>query len=215
MIDIALDSGYDNPDSFSRTFKKSTGQTPTESRKQLEWVSWQETCDVLADLRKTYMKMNHQLSDVKIVDFKVTQVGVLEHRGDPKLLGNSIAQFIAWRKHNHLHPTHNETFNILYDDPNDTNPDRFRLDLCAAIDRETNDKPYGVIRKTIPAGRCAALRHIGSDDNLGQSISYLYKEWLPQSGEEPGDFPLFLHRVHFSPDVPENEMILDLHLPLK
>ena len=215
VIYIALESGYYNPESFARAFKKSTGQTPTEFRRQPQWTSWQETCDVLADLRKTHMKMIHRLQDVKIVDFKATDVGALEHRGDPALIGDSIAQFIAWRKHNHLHPTQSATFNILYEDPDEADPAGFRLDLCAAVDRETDDERYGVIRKTIPAGRCAVLRHIGSDDNLGQSLSFLYKEWLPQSGEEPRDFPLFLQRIHFYPDVPENEMILDVYLPLK
>jgi AraC family transcriptional regulator len=215
VIDIALESGYDSPESFARAFKKSTGQTPTEFRRQPRWTSWQQTCGVLADLRKNHMKMTHRLSDVKIVDFDATHVGVLEHRGDPALIGNSITQFIAWRKHNHLHPTHSATFNILYGDPANGDPAAFRLDLCASVERETDDEPYGVIRKTIPAGRCAVLRHIGSDDTLGQSISFLYKDWLPQSGEEPGDFPLFLQRVHFYPDVPETEMVLDLHLPLK
>jgi AraC family transcriptional regulator len=59
------------------------------------------------------------------------------------------------------------------------------------------------------------LRHIGSDDNLRQSISYLYSQWLPQSGEEPRDFPLYLQRIHFFPDVPEHEVITDVFLPLK
>jgi AraC family transcriptional regulator len=215
VIDIALESSYENPESFTRAFKKSTGQTPTEFRRQPQWTSWQQTCEVLACLRKIHMKMNHQLNDVKIVNFKATEVGVLEHHGDPTLIGNSIAQFIEWRKHNHLHPTHSATFNILYGDPGETDPAKFRLDLCAVADRETDDERYGVIRKTIPGGKCAVLRHIGSDDNLDQSISFLYGEWLPQSGEELRDFPLFLQRVHFYPDVPESELILDLYLPLK
>jgi AraC family transcriptional regulator len=33
VIYIALESGYDNPESFARAFKKSTGQTPTEFRR--------------------------------------------------------------------------------------------------------------------------------------------------------------------------------------
>jgi AraC family transcriptional regulator len=53
VIDIALESGYDSPESFARAFKKSTGQTPTEFRRQPRWTSWQQTCGVLADLGKT------------------------------------------------------------------------------------------------------------------------------------------------------------------
>jgi AraC family transcriptional regulator len=58
------------------------------------------------------------------------------------------------------------------------------------------------------------LRHIGSDDTLEESLYYLFSEWLPQSGETQRDFPLYLQRVKFFPDVPENEAIVDIFLPL-
>ncbi|MEN9517682.1 MAG: hypothetical protein RLZZ381_270, partial [Cyanobacteriota bacterium] len=77
------------------------------------------------------------------------------------------------------------------------------------------DNSFGVIEKTIPAGRCAVLQHIGNEANLGESITYLYSKWLPSRGEEPRDFPLFLQRVKFFPDVPEHEVVIDLFLPLK
>ena len=68
---------------------------------------------------------------------------------------------------------------------------------------------------TIPAGRCALLRHVGSDDQLGRSIRYLYANWLPASGEELRDFPLFMRRVTFFPDVPDSEAVTDIYLPLR
>jgi AraC family transcriptional regulator len=37
ITQIALDSSYENPESFSRTFKKATGQTPTDFRTQPQW----------------------------------------------------------------------------------------------------------------------------------------------------------------------------------
>jgi AraC family transcriptional regulator len=72
-----------------------------------------------------------------------------------------------------------------------------------------------VVAKVIPGGRCALLRHLGSEDTLGGTIRYLYSHWLPRSGAEPRDFPLFLQRVVFFPEVPEHEAITDVFLPLK
>ena len=63
-------------------------------------------------------------------------------------------------------PRVSATFNILYDDPETTPPEAFRLDLCAATDREVAPNDAGVIVKRIPAGRCAVLRHIGPEDGL-------------------------------------------------
>ncbi|WP_203546596.1 AraC family transcriptional regulator [Dyella caseinilytica] len=215
ITDIALDSGYDNPESFSRAFKKSIGQTPTEFRKQPQWAPWHATYQPLAELRTLHMQNTPDTHPVKLVDVKETPVAVLEHRGDPRLIGDSIRQFIAWRKQQHLPPTKNATFNILYNDPEEIDHADYRFDLCVATEQDIEDNHYGIVRKTIPAGRCAVLRHIGSDETLRQSVSYLYSEWLPQSGEEPRDFPLYVQRVRFFPDVPEHEAIVDIFLPLK
>jgi hypothetical protein len=81
------------------------------------------------------------------------------------------------------------TFNILYDNLDETPPEDFRFGLCAATDRGVTENPFGVEETTIPGGRCAVLRHVGSDDALGEAVRYLYTTWLPASGEKPRAFP--------------------------
>jgi AraC family transcriptional regulator len=215
IVDISLASGYENHESFSRAFKKNIGQTPTEFREHPQWNPWHSIYQVLSDLRMKYMKPENQPAKVKLITFKDTKVAALEHRGDPNLLGNSIRKFIEWRKQNNLTPQVSATFNILYDNPSETSPENYRFDICASTERDVADNPFGVVEKTIPAGRCAVLRHIGDDANLGESITYLYSKWLPSSTEEPRDFPLFLQRVSFFPDVPQHEAITDVFLPIK
>lgn len=215
VTDIALANGYEGPESFSRAFKKRIGQSPSEFRRQPHWKPWYATYQPLSELRNNHMKSVKQAEQVKIIQFNDTKVAVLEHRGDPRLIGNSVRGFIAWRKQNHLPPKVSATFNILYDDPAAVAAEDYRLDLCAATDREVIDNPFGVVGKTIPGGQCAVLRHIGSDDTLAETIRYLYDEWLPQSGEALRDFPVYLQRVIFFPDVPENEAVSDVFLPIR
>jgi AraC family transcriptional regulator len=222
VIDIALMSGYERPESFSRAFKQWIGQTPSEFRKQPDWDTWHSQFQPLMTLRIDRMKSAYRLSQVQLVTFPATKVAVLEHHGDPNLLGESIRQFIEWRKqHNRWRslperesPQVSATFNIIYNNPAEIPPAEYRCDLCAAIDVDVVDNPFGVVTKTIPGGKCAVLRHIGSDDNIGESIRFLSAEWLPQSGAEPRDFPLYLQRVSFFPDVPEHEAITDIFLPI-
>ncbi len=215
IVDISLASGYETHESFSRAFKKSIGQTPSEFRECPQWNPWHLIYQPLSDLRIEHMKPENRLDNVKVILFKEIKVAVLEHRGDPKLIGNSVRKFIEWRKQNHLPPQVSDTFNILYDNPSEVSPENFRLDICASIERDVTDNSFGVVEKTIPGGRCAVLRYIGDDANLGKSITDLYSHWLPMSGEEPRDFPLFLQRVKFFPDVPEHEAIIDVFLPLQ
>lgn len=215
IIDISLASGYENHESFSRAFKKNIGQTPTEFRERPQWNPWHSTYPPLSGLRIEHMKPENQSAKVRLITFKNTKVAALEHRGDPSLIGNSLCKFIEGRKQNNLPPQVSDTFNILYDNPSETSPDKYRFDICASTERDVADNSFGVVEKTIPGGRCAVLRHIGDDANLGENITYLYSKWLPSSTQEPRDFPLFLQRVSFFPDVPEHEAISDVFLPLK
>ncbi len=42
----------------------------------------------------------------------------------------------------------------------------------------------------------------------------LCRKWLPQSGEELRDYPLFFHYLNLFPDVTEHELEPDIYLPL-
>ena len=160
------------------------------------------------------MSPSHLAEHVRIVDFPETRVALLAHRGYPAKIGDSIRKFIEWRRQNGLPPKVSATFNLLYDD-RDSTPEDFRLDLCAATHRPVESNAFGVVDGCIPAGRCAVLRHVGSDDTLRASVGFLYSSWLPASGDEPRDFPLFVQRVKFFPDVAEHEAVTDVYLPLR
>jgi AraC family transcriptional regulator len=215
ITNIALESGYEGPEAFARAFKKNIGQSPSEFRKQPQWEPWHATYQPLSELRSNHMKPQTLIEDIRIVNFPETRIAVLEHRGDLQRIGDTVRQFIVWRKLNHLPPKLSATYNLLYDDPATVAPEDFRMDICAATDKDIPANEHGVIAKTIPAGRCAVLRHTGSNDTLPATVHLLYAEWLPQSGEELRDFPLFFQRVKFFPDVAEHEAVTDVLLPLK
>jgi AraC family transcriptional regulator len=215
VLDIALASGYESHEAFARAFKQHVGQAPSEFRQRPAWAAWHETQQPAKELRSVHMKPEYRAEDVKLVTCEDTRVAALEHRGDPNLIGDSIRKFIAWRRENRVTRELSATFNILYCDPEQTPREQFRLDICAATARAVAPNELGVIEKVIPGGRCAVLRHTGSDDTLAAAIHFLYSIWLPASGEEPRDFPLYLQRVAFFPDVPEHEAVSDLFLPLR
>jgi len=73
----------------------------------------------------------------------------------------------------------------------------------------------GSLPMTIPRGRCAVVRHEGSPDQIAGSVYHLYRNWLPHSGEEPRDFPVYFHYINLKGTIPEHELLTDVHLPLK
>jgi AraC family transcriptional regulator len=215
ILDIALQNGYESPEAFSRAFKKALGQSPSAFREQPQWETWHANQQVTSELRRQHMKPQTGFEDIRIVNFPETRIAVLEHHGAPQRIGDTVRKFIEWRKLNHLPPRISATYNLLYHDPDQVAAQDFRMDICAATDKDIAPNEHGVIAKTIPAGRCAVLRHTGSDDTLSATVHLLYAEWLPQSGEELRDFPLFFQRVKFFPDVAEHEAVTDVFLPLK
>lgn len=215
IIQIALECGYEAPESFARAFKQLTGQTPSAFRERPDWLPWAAAFAPLERIRSLHMSDLYGASQVRIVDFPETRVALLSHHGDPALIGETIRRFIAWRKQAGLPSKTSATFNILHVDPWDCAPQDFRLDLCAAAERSIMPNDDGVVDGVIPAGRCAVLRLTGSSDDLRAAVSYLYADWLPCSGEEPRDFPAYVQRVTFFPDVAENEAITDIFLPLR
>ena len=215
VVDIAVANGYDSAEAFSRAFRRHIGLSPSSFRAVPNWYPWHDKHYPLKQLRIRKMQQQNPDYAVKITEFGGVKVALLEHRGAPELLGDSIRRFIEWRKLNQLLPDISRTFNLVYDDPDTAEPKYYRFDLCAAINTDVEENEYGIVNRQIPAGRCALVRHIGSDDALGEVVNYLYSVWLEQSGEELRDFPLFFERIRFFPDVPEHEMITDIYLPLK
>ena len=209
IIEIALEAGFETPESFSRAFKRDYGQAPSQFRIAPAWKPWGERYQFPTRERRRNM-------DVKIVNFEETKVAALEHRGAPEFVNDSARTFIAWRKESKLSPVKtSKTFGIAYDDPDTVAPEAFRFDICGSVMAEVPTNPQGVVNKLIPGGRCAVLRHLGSHDRIGESVGCLYREWLPESGEELRDFPVFFHYLNLKPETPEHELVTDIHLPVK
>ena len=207
ISDIAYDAGFANAESFSRAFKNETGKSPSDFRKQPEWAPWQ--FKTVLNIRQEHTNMQ-----VDIVDFPETLVAALEHHGPEHLTYNTTKKFIEWRRANGLHPGTGNTYGVHYTDPATTLPQDYRLDICLSVTEPVAPNPQGVITKSIPAGRCARVRHIGSRHNV-HPAEWIYYEWLPESGEQLRDYPIFFHYVNVGPDVKEHEMITDVYLPLK
>lgn len=215
VTDIALDAGYEAPDAFARAFRQRFGQSPSSFRKAPDWAPWVAAFDPLDNARSKLMQKTFATADVSIREVPATPVAIMEHRGDPETLGATIQRFITWRKAEGLHPRTNPTFNVWRSERRPASAAEYSVDLCVGTDRPIDESDGQVKAGKIPAGRCAVLRVIGHTHNLEPAALYLYREWLPASGEEARDFPIYCQRLSFVPEVPEHEASADVFLPLK
>lgn len=158
--------------------------------------------------------------DVKIITVEPMKVAVLEHLGDPMHVNNTVAAFIEWRQASGLSDCSTQgTYGVPWNDPLTTPGPEFRFDVCGELNPKATglvpENPQGVISKTIPGGRCAVVRHVGAYERISDSVYYLYCQWLPNSGEELRDFPVYFRYLELDKDHPEHAQQTDILLPLK
>jgi len=210
IIDIAFEAGFESSEAFSRAYKRTFLQSPSDFRAQPNWQHWKSCFEYrLSPIREINMQ-------VKIVDFAATKVALLEHLGPADKVLETAGKFINWRKETGLSPVKtSKTFGIGYSDPKTTEPEKFRWDVCGSITGDVPENSYGVKLGEIPAGRCAVIRHIGSHAQLDQSIYYFCQQWLPNSDEEVRDYPCFFHYINLMFEVDECDLITDIYFPLK
>lgn len=152
--------------------------------------------------------------EVRIVEFPETRLAVAQHRGAPEFEYETSKKLIEWRIKNRISPATGQTYGIHYNDPFTVNPADHRVDFCVSFDLPIEPNPWCITSKIIPALRCALARHKGAR-SYNAAAMYLHQEWLPNSKEKLGDFPMFFHYVNVGPNILEEDMITDVYLPLQ
>ncbi|ASD66445.1 GyrI-like domain-containing protein [Pseudoalteromonas piscicida] len=210
IIDIALEAKFDSAEAFSRAFKRTFEQSPSQFRQAANWPSWYDIFNF------SPQNLGVQTMQVDIVNFEQLQIAYLEHKGAAKLIFESAGKFIAWRQNSGLSPINtSRTFGMPNGDPETMAEDAFRFKLCGSVNTEVPDNAFGVENGVIPQMRCAKVRHLGSHDNMEQTIRWLYQNWLADSGELPNAHCCFFEYHNFVHQVDECDLITDIYLPLQ
>lgn len=209
VLDAALGAGFESPEAFSRAFRRAFGMTPSAFRKQPNWQVWGAVFSIPHFSRSIIMQ-------VRIVEFPEVRVAALEHCGSPGLIDGSVRKFIEWRTQSGQSPVaSSRTFGIPYSNPDTTPPEEFRFAICGEIHEAVAPNEFGVRELVIPGGRCVVVRHVGSTDHIGETIYPIYRDWLPSSGEELRDQPLYFDYLSAYPETPQDQWQTDIYIPLQ
>jgi AraC family transcriptional regulator len=207
IIDIAINAGFESHESFTRVFKQTCGLSPSEFRKKMHSDAWEKP--------PYFIKKEINMIEVSIQQKPARRLAVLEHRGNPQKVGESVSKLITWAKAQPISvkPKPGDAFGLAYNDPNQVPAEEFHFDLALTVPANlTLSSP--VVEKELPAGRYAVAVHKGSRDNIGDTIYAMYRDWLPKSGEELGDLPCLFCYYNFDYEVADTELITECWLLL-
>lgn len=91
IIEIAINAGFESHESFTRAFKQSCGINPSAFRSQSSWQAWEKSPYWLP-------KQGENMMNVIIKNMEERRLAVLEHRGNPEKVGESVNKLVNWAK---------------------------------------------------------------------------------------------------------------------
>jgi AraC family transcriptional regulator len=198
VTNIALDAGYQTLESFSRTFRGSFGDAPSEFRKRTE------APDVHPGFRQS----------IQIVRREPVNVAFIRYVGLAPQVGRAWEKLSRWAAQRGIFGRGTEFIGVWHDDPQITPARRLRCDVCATLSRAI--EPEGEIGvREIPGGDYAHTTHRGPYEKLAETYAMLCGVWAPQSGREIAAAPAVEVYRNSPRTVAPDQLVTDIYLPLE
>jgi AraC family transcriptional regulator len=186
-IDVALDYGYNSPETFSRAFRRVYGLSPRQARRAGRIDSWRR----MPRLTRAHLEHLHKGSTLK---------PVLEERDAVRVIGAmslqhrdraSSATMWDWLERE-LKPGEGQRcggdrYGIAYYPPDwETRGYSYmaavELEGDAAVGSKMGALFPGLVTQVLRAGEWARFVHRGATVELDLTLDYILHTWLPQSG---------------------------------
>lgn len=227
ITEIALDFGFGDSAIFARSFKKIYGMSATKYRQANSNNSKAESrltiynhAENINYWRQKKMETKHK---IEVLDISEMNVVYLRHAGTYEQLGKvfhkMIEKLYAWgMQHSLIIPNKTKLIAIYHDDPGITEDGKRRTSLCITVPKET--KSEGEFGKMDIAEGKYAVGHFEIEDSVAakqhsDAWSYMFGDWLPDSGYQPDDNPVFEVYVNDPNMHPERKHLVDIYLPIK
>jgi AraC family transcriptional regulator len=200
---IARQAGYGSVAAFTRAFTAGYGVAPSAYRRAGRPVP----------LAPAATETEIAMYEVSIRHFQPVRLAALRHTGSYMEIGTAFERLFAWAVGRGLIHPQTRSIGVYYDDPDAVPETSLRSDAGVSVGPdEAVDGDLRIIE--VPGGRHAVLHHKGPYAELHKAYRWLYREWLPKSGEQCADRPSFEEYLNNPRTVPPEEWLTDICLPL-
>ena len=203
IADIARHAGYSSPAAFSRAFRAAYGRPPAAFR--AERLS--SFTPVVTGSR------GDPAMPVEIKNRQPMRIAAVPHRGPPKDIGRAFERVVAWAGPRGITLPPSVGVALYLDDMSVVPPQDQRALAGLTVGADVVEDDVVTIAE-VPGGRHAVLLFKGPYAQLHQAYNELFT-WLPASGEEPADRPMFEVNLNDPRSTPPAELLTEICLPLK
>ena len=193
---VALMCGFENSSSFAKSFKKHFKMTATQWRNRSDGVSVNESpqprieCGEFSIHRGSPVWTYHlkdSIRQVVIEDILPLKFAYIRHlgpyQGGEVLFGEVYTRLLRWAAARELINEDTVAWHIYHDDPNITDHNKLRVMVAIPImDSVDPSGPVGITK--ISGGKCAVCRFLLKRDEFAGAWSWMFSEWLVNSGYE-------------------------------
>ena len=189
ITDIALDSGYDSLESFSKAFKSAYGLNPSEVRNFVNWnglLYSKSGIHYKPATKPLWYYLNRRGGndmETKIITLPEKRIVCVENIGDYWGLPIAWEKFHKILGENNLHQYGREWMSVFPDHDEKIPVEEKRSYAAMTVDKDFVNK-YGLKEVIIPEGIYAIAVHFGDTEGIGPAWDKWLAEWLPHSGWE-------------------------------
>lgn len=225
---IALESGYDAHESFTRAFSAAFGLSPSEFRTRAREspTSWgASTASTLASRSSIHFNAERgdaairfsteqAAMDVTVETMPAKRVLAAEHRGPYNMISTAFARLDSALAGIDLVELEGvEMVALHHDDPELVPAADLRADAGIVVPAHVA-APIGLHVVNIPAGVYARTLHQGPYEQLGDAWARFAGGWLVQSGHRLGAGPMYERYLNTPMNAAPHELRTELFLGL-
>lgn len=201
---IASRAGYGSTETFGRAFKEAFGCAPGAYRQQGSHAAF----------RHAATSADAAGFPVAIVDLPERRCASIAHVGSYMEIDRAMGRLFSELAAQDAMPSEALMIGVFLDDPDLGSEAELRSRACLPIgDGLAIEAPVG--ETMLRGGPYARLSYTGPYADMRGAYRWLLGTWLPASGREPADAPIFEAYLNDPRQVPQSALRTDIHLPLK
>ncbi len=220
ITDIALDFGFNDSSEFARAFKRTYGISASRYRKQSKQSKEQNEASLYNEensfSRSEAMDLAYNVETKKIEEMSVMYLRhVGTYAGLAKKFHPMMMKLFAYAQKHTLLNDSTKLIAVYHDNPNITADEKRRTSVCLTIPAGT--KIEGEFGQMTLDGGLYAIGHFSLDNGAQETAAWqlMFGEWLPNSGYQPGDGPVFEAYLNNPKTHPQKKHLIDIYLPIK